>query len=90
MPEEHQRALNPVVLTAIKVFCEASEDEVMNALQDFRVAHARDWRLCSLRASPRAGRLQADGRPEHVRHSCLGGSNFWRPAGPDRQPVIGR
>ena len=39
MSAEQQRALNPVVLPAIKVLCEASEDEVMNALEEFRVAH---------------------------------------------------
>ncbi|CAE7799181.1 unnamed protein product [Symbiodinium sp. CCMP2592] len=38
MAEGHKK-LNPAVMAALKVLCEAKEDDLMDALEEFRVAH---------------------------------------------------
>ena len=49
---EERRAV-PAVMMAIKVLCEASEDDVMNSLEEFRVAHRA--RLSALMAGVAEG-----------------------------------
>ncbi|CAE7404343.1 unnamed protein product, partial [Symbiodinium sp. CCMP2456] len=53
---EERRAI-PAVMMAIKVLCEASEDDVMNSLEEFRVAHRA--RLSALMAQSVAEGLEA-------------------------------
>ncbi|CAE7672342.1 Myo9a [Symbiodinium sp. CCMP2456] len=53
---EERRAV-PAVMMAIKVLCEASEDDVMNSLEQFRVAHRA--RLSALMAQSVAEGLEA-------------------------------
>ena len=82
---EGPKRVNPSVLTALKVLCEASEDDLMDAVEEFRVAHRS--RLAAL-----FGQSVADGLNAFKQHgdvstydpAALAAALFGDlPAGPD-------
>ena len=82
---ERAKHVNPSVLTALKVLCEASEDDLMDALEEFRVAHRS--RLAALFGQSVAEGLDAfkqHGDASSYDPAALAEALFWDlPAGPD-------